>query len=355
MSETRSGELLLTEALVALGVPKDLAASAVAEDRVALVLAEQAIMGRTWSLEQAAPRAGLPVDVLRELNEALGLPPEEPYSDTDIDEARLFAGLLESIPLDALLATVRTDAQALTRVALTSLEVVRQQFVTPLRETGAGDIAVALALGEAARTLLPLAPRVVGSSYRRILTHLLSGELVAATTRGQAHGLEIAVGFVDVVGYTSLSARIDPAGLDEVLSAFEAQCHAVSSGEAQLVKFLGDAAMFVSFDPVALADVLLTLVAPVDDANPLATSPRHAGMAHGEVLLRGGDYFGAPVNVAARLTDRARSGSVLAADDLRPALEGIFAVRRVPPMNLRGVGVRRPLRVQRRVVGSARE
>ena len=32
----------------------------------------------------------------------------------------------------------------------------------------------------------------------------------------------------------------------------------------------------------------------------------HAGAAHGPALRRWGDYYGGPVNLAARLTERAR-------------------------------------------------
>jgi class 3 adenylate cyclase len=38
----------------------------------------------------------------------------------------------------------------------------------------------------------------------------------------------------------------------------------------------------------------------------------HAGVAHGPVLQRWGDYYGGPVNLAARLAERAVAGVVLA-------------------------------------------
>jgi adenylate cyclase len=69
------------------------------------------------------------------------------------------------------------------------------------------------------------------------------------------------------------------------------------------------------------------------------------GMAHGPVLARAGDYYGPPVNLAARLTDHARPGSVLADEELDDALAALH-LRRVPPMRLRGLGFRRPYRVR---------
>ena len=38
----------------------------------------------------------------------------------------------------------------------------------------------------------------------------------------------------------------------------------------------------------------------------------HAGAAHGPALRRWGDYYGGPVNLAARLTERARPGALIA-------------------------------------------
>ena len=43
------------------------------------------------------------------------------------------------------------------------------------------------------------------------------------------------------------------------------------------------------------------------------------GMAYGEAVNRWGDWFGSPVNVASRLTARARPGSLLVSDDLHEA------------------------------------
>ena len=43
----------------------------------------------------------------------------------------------------------------------------------------------------------------------------------------------------------------------------------------------------------------------------------HAGAAHGPALRRWGDYYGGPVNLAARLTERARPASLITDTVLR--------------------------------------
>lgn len=335
-------------ALVQLGVPADEAARAVETDRVAFALVDQILeRDRTYTAEELATAANLPLEMVRAWERALGVPSPERYSEQDLEDARLLGRLFEAFPtaVDDALRSLRADAQALARMAVADLQFVHERFVAPIREAGGNDIAVALAAAEAAKTLLPISSPLVGAAYRRILEHLITTELVSAAARAGAEQIDLAVGFVDVVGYTALSARIDPDGLDEVLESFESRCYAVAgtTDRVQLVKFLGDAAMFISLDPVALATTLLALVGPEDDSSPLGDNAVRGGMAAGEVLARGGDYFGNPVNLAARLTDRARPGTILVAEELEDELNDLFHVRRPRPMHLRGLGVRRPV------------
>jgi adenylate cyclase len=336
------------EALVTLGVPPDVAAEAVASDRVALTLV-QALSNepRPYSFEDVVSRTGVPPDVLRERYRALGLPEHRQYGEDELREAERLREILDLLPAKSLVHVIRYDGQALHRVVLAHLDAVYEEFVNPLRREGAGDIAVALALAEAYRSLKPIAGDLLRFSYDRILEQLLTSELIAAVTRAGSEDMTLAVGFADVVGYTSLSARIDPGGLEEVIAAFETRCYTIAGTleDVQLVKFLGDAAMLVATEPTALATALLAIAVKAEDDSPLAGSPIRCGMAHGPVLMRGGDYYGATVNLAARLTDRARAGRVLAAGDLADDLAG-FEVRRTGWMHLRGIGRHRPITVR---------
>ena len=336
------------DALVMLGLERGEAEQAVAEHRVALALVSRLLVTeRGLTVEEAAAELSIPVEYLVARDDALGLPPDVQYSDQDVEELRPLVDLLQLLSPEAVLRSMRADAQALTRIAMSNLQLVNAEIAQHIRSEGGGDVAVALALAEAARTLMPATVPLLSSSFRRILTHLLSTEIVAAASRGSAEDVPLTVGFIDVVGYTSLSARIDPDGLDEILEAFESRCYAMAGRHegVQLVKFLGDAAMYISVDPVPLAHTLLEVVEGAPDDSPLADAPMKGGMAAGPVLARGGDYFGPPVNMAARLTDHARPGAVLADEHLRSELAGL-ETRRVPPMRLRGLGLRRPIRVR---------
>ena len=336
------------EALVLLGLDQAEATRAVAEDRVALALVSPLLnRDRTLSPDEAAERLDLPVEYLVARDRALGVPDDTGFSEEEIEELRPLKELLQLLSAEAVLRNMRTDAQALTRIAMSNLQLVNAQVAEPLREEGGNDVAVALALAEAARSLLPDTIPLMASSFRRILTHLVSTEIVVAGSRALSHDQAVAVGFVDVVGYTSLSARIDPEGLDEVLEAFEALCYRVANDHdnIQLVKFLGDAAMYVGVDATSLAATLVEIVDATEHEPALEASPMRGGLASGPLLARAGDYFGPPVNVAARLTDHARPGTVLADEHLHDELSG-FYLKRVPPMRLRGIGFQRPWRVR---------
>lgn len=343
----------IVAALVALGLTEDEAQTAVAEDRVTLALVDKILSEkRDIPAQQLADEVGMSLDMMRAWEGAIGLPPYEYYRQSDVDDARQMLGLLAQLPvgnIEDLVRPFRADGQALQRIAMAHLEMVSRRYIVPMRQAGGDDVAVAIALAEATRHLLPIAGPLVGTAYRRIMEHLLSTELVAQAARDSTDQHELAVGFVDVVGYTSLSARIDPDGLDDVITAFEARCFdaARSHDGVQLVKFLGDAAMFICVDPVKLAEMLLDLVEFADHDSPLAGSPMKAGLAYGQTLPRQGDFFGPPVNLAARLTDRARAGTVLADPELVDFLGEHFYLKRLPSIHLRGLGHQRPMAVRR--------
>jgi adenylate cyclase len=106
--------------------------------------------------------------------------------------------------------------------------------------------------------------------------------------------------------------------LSEVFDEFEGLAFdVIADHDARLVKFIGDAVMFVSIDADAACDIALTLVERFSDRdNPV--TPRGA-LALGEMLVRGGDYYGPVVNLAARAADLAVPYEVLVSADLADA------------------------------------
>jgi adenylate cyclase len=334
-------------ALVDLGLTEVEARAAVLESRVPLVLAQRVIGDRPeLTLAQLAAEVDVPEDLLRQIRIASGLPLPARYSATDVRWGRHLAKLLEVLPPAAVVRSARARGTALSMVARSDLGVVRDEVLLPMRQAGADDLTVAVTLAETAKQLDALAREVLEITYGLHLEHQLGTELSAVLTRSEVAEVELAVGFVDVVGWTSLSSRVDPSGLDEVLDAFEERILAVTApqGEVTVVKYLGDAAMLVAPDPVTLLEVMVELTTEVDE---LEDVPLRGGVAAGATRVREGDIYGQPVNLAARLTDLARPWSLLVDDDLADRVPDTFSVRRLRPMRIRSVGVRRPLSVDR--------
>jgi adenylate cyclase len=333
-------------ALVDLGLEEDEARAAVEQDRVALVLAQRVVGGRPrYSIEEVAERSGVPVELLRRIRVATGLPVPERLGRADLQWARLLARLLEVLPAEAVASSARARGTALATVVRSDLGIVRDELLLPMRQAGADDLTVAVTLAETAKELDAIAREVLQITYGLHLEHQLSSELSATLTRADVPEITLSVGFVDVVGWTSLSSRIDPQGLDEVLDAFEERIIEVTAPrtEVSVVKFLGDAAMLVAADPLTLTEAMLELTTEVP---ALEDVPLRGGLACGPTLVREGDVFGSPVNLAARLTDLARPWRLLADEELTATLEeGGYRTKRLRPVRIRGVGTRRPIGV----------
>lgn len=118
------------------------------------------------------------------------------------------------------------------------------------------------------------------------------------------------IAFIDLAGYTALTeAHGDHASLD-LLDEFTGNARdAIAASGTEFVKSVGDAIMLAApTPPEGLEAVRLVFEACyASDAFP---EPR-AGLHHGPIVARDGDYFGATVNLAARVAGRAGSGQAL--------------------------------------------
>jgi adenylate cyclase len=110
--------------------------------------------------------------------------------------------------------------------------------------------------------------------------------------------------------------------------------------------------MFTTEAPEAAAEVALDFLdaCAADDVVPEV----RIGLASGPVLLWEGDVYGSTVNLASRLVNIARPGTILVSEQLGGGLAGMDGVslREIPRVNLKGIGRTRP-RVLRRHPPSA--
>jgi adenylate cyclase len=105
--------------------------------------------------------------------------------------------------------------------------------------------------------------------------------------------------------------------------------------------------MFVTDTCATAAGIALALVELTESDDVLPTV--RAGLAFGPLLAREGDYFGPMVNLASRLTEVARPGTVLASEGVGIGLasEDRFKVRRITSRKIRDIGRVEVYRVER--------
>lgn len=118
------------------------------------------------------------------------------------------------------------------------------------------------------------------------------------------------IAFVDLAGFTALTQEHgDEAAVDLVENFTTIARQAADQAGAHLVKSIGDAVMLAGPAPEAVLRAVRQIFDVSYDRDGLP-EPR-AGLHHGAVVDRDADYFGATVNLAARVAGRASSGQAL--------------------------------------------
>lgn len=131
--------------------------------------------------------------------------------------------------------------------------------------------------------------------------------------------------FADIAGFTALTEAHGDEHAAILVADF---CEAVKAelpADAAHVKTIGDALMLRIPDPgeAILLGVMITQGLMRGHGAPAV----RVGLHHGPAIERDGDYFGATVNLAARVSALAGGGEVLLtghAAALAPQLEGVF-------------------------------
>jgi adenylate cyclase len=177
------------------------------------------------------------------------------------------------------------------------------------------------------RAEITTATASLGLELGTLLGPLLRHHLRAAVRRQRASmqtsrsrlDTTVCVGFIDLVGFTTATAVM---GADELLE-FMRRFHSrtfdiVTAAGGRVVKYIGDEVMFSAVDIAEGCAIGLDLV----EAYGETTSQPRGGLAYGAVVSRHGDYYGPVVNLAARLTDIAVPGEVLAGSEVGELLDG---------------------------------
>ena len=295
--------------LRSLGATEDQIGTAWRNCRIAslagdLVFAE----GATLSAADLAVRAGVPRDTVLSVWRTLGIVvPDEDYAMFTERDAEFVAFLVNESPVGAYGdELLRVIGGSLSRVAEAAVAVyVQTQEPEPhapgtdLLDWARDMVAVssaALRLGDSMGTIFP-----------HHLRDAIDRQRIAqeGVTEKALHRL--AVGFVDLVGFTPLSLHADPAEVLELVGGFETKAFEVASARnGRIVKHIGDEVMFVALDAASGC----AIARDITDAFGDGIEPR-GGVCFGDVIVRHGDYYGKVVNLASRLAELAIPGEVL--------------------------------------------
>ncbi|GAA1905075.1 adenylate/guanylate cyclase domain-containing protein [Nocardioides lentus] len=277
---------------------------------------------------EVADRADVPVEVAEELWRRLGFPAtaddDVAFVEADVEALRLARELTEMGVLDpdSQAALVRTWGRSFARLAEWQTALLAR-VATAGSDGGVPASSDADPMARLTALTDEVLPRV-----ETLQSYVWRRHLASATARRLAQGsrdggtaTRLAVGFVDIVGYTATSRNLDESALVAWVEGFEdtATTVVVDHG-GRVIKNIGDEVLYVADDPAAAAEIALALVerGAGDDDFPGV----RAGVSYGEVVARLGDVFGETVNLAARLTSAARPGTVLVESGVHDLLCG---------------------------------
>jgi adenylate cyclase len=315
---------------------------------------EQHILGepRVFTAVELAEATGVDLEQARRLWRALGFPEHgaaTAFTQGDAQALSTLVGIVDSGLIDFDLAIHLTRAVGQTMARLSDWEV--SALLTRVLE---------LARDEATEDhdRMAIGLRMIqefSEPFEALLVYVWKRHLAAAVARTEAlgareedvHTSRLTVGFADIVQFTALSNELSEQRIGDLVELFEARCADVVAVQGgRVIKSIGDSVLFVHADPIAAYEIAEGIITVI--GRDARMPDVRVGLASGLVVLRLGDVFGPPVNMAARLTGVARRNRVIvdaATADLLP--DDQFETRRLPGRPVRGFGIVEPVAVRR--------
>jgi adenylate cyclase len=288
----------------------------------------QLAAGLDLTVEDLADEATCSLDEVRSIYERLGLHADElaGFGAGDVTLVSLITGDTSGIIDEIGSQMLRVMGTSLARLAEAAVAAYIQDIETPsedvrdpveLANQNAFAVSLAMAVGDSLPTVFRHHMWTAVRRQRAAQLHVTAREV-----------LRLAVGFVDLVGFTSRAGAVAPADLIATIEDFERRAfEAATRHGGRIVKSIGDEVMIAAPEASMVAAIALELIESTGDDPSIA--PR-GGVSAGDVLFRLGDYYGPVVNVASRLATEAVPGEVLTD---KPSLAG-------PGLNAQAAGRR---------------
>jgi adenylate cyclase len=321
--KAREARLALLRELTDDGVSLEELKEAVEENRLVLLPVERVFDqdADRYTVGEIAEESGLEPEFLGRLLQALGAPiPEEDervYADTDLEAAKRGKQFLDAgLPIDGVLETSRLIGISMANLADANVDLVAEVFTEP----GIDERELALRYAAAARTMAPLLGETLLHAYRIHLRERIRQAVVteAELAEGRISGSdEMTIAFADLVGFTRLGESLEIEQIGDLTGRLFELASDVARPPVRLVKMIGDAAMFASGDSGPMLDAVVELV---EAGGKEEIPPLRAGVSRGQALGRGGDWYGRPVNLAARITNFAYPDSVVVDEAVKDSI-----------------------------------
>lgn len=287
------------------------------------------------SLKTAADELGLSAEDVAHAWALLGLTVADSdvaaLSQTDVEALATWVALKAVVGEDGAFGLLRVLGAAMSRLAEAESTMIRAGM-PDIHMTHTHD---ELATAQAYRAVAEFVPRM-GTLIDTVHRHHLTSARTyfEGVVRDTSASVTCGVGFADLSNFTVLTRALTPAQLQDLLNEFGAAVtDVVHADGGRVVKFIGDAVMWVSPTAQQLVRAAVHLV-----DHPKAREADlqvRAGLDYGTALAINGDYFGNPVNLAARLVAAAAPGQILAAPALHDRLPDWPAIA-CGPLNLKG-------------------
>lgn len=283
-------------------------------DRLARAVEERVLPDSDrYTLGEVADRAGTDVETARRLWRALGFADPSPGDRVagDLDVEVLRRGMELTDTGDGIETLVRQ-----TRIMSAAVARITELWVDQIRVAlDAGDPDL-LDQAEEAFADQDRMMWILGYMHRRLFAAALRRELA---DRATGTGVDrCTVVFVDLVGFTTLTERLGPLELSDLIGTFEAAAYdTVAEHGGRVVKTIGDEVLFFAADPATGLHITEDLLRRAgDDGLP----PMRAGIEHGPAHRYEGDLYGRAVNRAARVVAEATPGALAATATVRDAV-----------------------------------
>lgn len=310
---------------------------------------------RTLTYREMASRMGVSTLAARKLWRALGFPNLDDdvtaFTEADAEALTQMVDLVRNQHLnqETAISLTRSVGQMTDRMVVWQIEALVEDKIA---NDQLSDAEARTQVVQALPQLIEPLQQLMGYAWRRQLSAALQRLTVrvesglASVARGRDGSepdsplpLARAVGFADLVSYTTLSRQMSERTLARTVQRFESKCaEIISMGGGRLVKTVGDEVLYNAETAEAGAEIALALSEAIaaDDVLPQA----RVSVVWGRVLSRMGDIYGPTVNLAARLTGLADPGTILVDSGTAEALESHedYLLVPQPPRLVRGFG-----------------